>query len=38
MANTPKSGIGVKANKNGPIIPYLMFVDDSMIFCKQTNC
>lgn len=30
----PKTGIGIKVAKEGPIIPYLMFADDCMIFCK----
>lgn len=37
MTNIPKTGIGVKVAKNGSIIPYLMFANDCMIFCKATK-
>lgn len=35
IANIPKSSIVVKIAKNGPVIPYLIFVDDCMIFCED---
>lgn len=31
----PKTGIEIKAAKNGPMNPYLMFVDDCMISVKH---
>lgn len=34
MANTSKSGIGIKVAKNGLTIPYLKFADDCLIFCE----
>lgn len=37
MANTPKSGIGIKFTKNDSIIPYQMFADDCTIFYKATK-
>lgn len=36
-ANVPKSGIGIKVAKNSPIVPYLMFTDDYVIFCKANR-
>lgn len=37
MTNVPKSRLGIKVAKNGPTIPYLMFADDFMIFCRATK-
>lgn len=37
MANVSKSGIGVRVAKNDFMIPYLMFTDDCMIFCRATK-
>lgn len=37
VANIPKSGIDIKVAKNCPTVPYLMFVDDCLIFCKANR-
>lgn len=37
MANVSKFGIGIKVAKNGLTIPYLMFVDNCLIFGKATR-
>lgn len=37
MENVLKIGIGIKVAKSDPIIPYLMFPDDYLTFCKQTG-
>lgn len=37
MAKVYKSDIGVEVANNGPIISYLMFVNDCIIFCKATG-
>lgn len=37
MSNIPKSGLGIKVAKEAPKIPYVMFADDCIIFCKATK-
>lgn len=37
MTNQPKSGIGVKFNKDTPNIPFLMFADDCIIFLQDNK-
>ena len=37
LANTPKSGVGVRLSAHSPIIPYLFFADDSLLFCKTST-
>lgn len=37
MTNVPKSGIGINVTKDGSKIPYLMFVDDCLIFYKTNK-
>lgn len=35
--NIPKSGIGIKVTRKKLSIPYLMFADDVLIFCKASK-
>lgn len=37
MTNTPKTRIGIKVSKQGPLIPYLSFADNCMISCKANR-
>lgn len=37
LANQKKFGIGIKIGKDSPSIPYLMFIDDCVIFCSITK-
>lgn len=34
MTNTPKTGSDIKVSENDPTIPYLMFSNDCLLFCK----
>lgn len=36
-ATIPKTHMGIKVAKQGPKIPFLMFADDCIIFCKTSK-